>query len=229
MMGFIYFLMIALLGVSFLLQYMLKSRFEKYSKIRIKSDLSGEDAARMMLRDNFITDVRVVSVEGRLTDHYNPLDKTINLSQDVYYGRNAAAIAVAAHETGHAVQHATQYAMLQMRSQMVPMVSFASNWMPWVLLGAIFTFNVFPALAVVALTMMALTTLFSFITLPVEFDASNRALAWIENKGIASPDEFAMSKDALFWAAMTYVVAVLSSLVTLVYYGLRFFGGSRRD
>jgi len=147
----------------------------------------------------------------------------------VYYGRNAAAIAVAAHETGHAVQHATQYAMLQMRSQMVPMVSFASNWMPWVLLGAIFTFNVFPALAVVALTMMALTTLFSFITLPVEFDASNRALAWIENKGIASPDEFAMSKDALFWAAMTYVVAALSSLVTLVYYALRFFGGSRRD
>ena len=227
-MGLLYLLMFVLLGVSFLLQYMLKSRFEKYSQIRIKSDLSGEDAARMMLRDNFITDVKVVCVEGRLTDHYNPMDKTINLSHEVYNGRNAAAIAVAAHETGHAVQHATQYAWLAMRSQLVPVVSFAANWTPWVLLGAVFTFNFFPALAVVALLMMALTTLFSFITLPVEFDASNRALAWIENKGIASPDEFAMSKDALFWAAMTYVVAALSALVTLVYYALRFFGGSRR-
>jgi hypothetical protein len=221
--------MIALVGVSFYLQFKLKSKFTKYSATRLSSDLSGEEAAKMMLRDNGIYDVRVLSVTGRLTDHYNPLDKTINLSTDVYAGRNAAAVAVAAHETGHAVQHATAYGWLQLRSQLVPAVSAVSGWMPWLLLTAIFTaqFSLIPAGLVVIF--FGLTTIFSFVTLPVEFDASNRALAWIKNKNIVTPQEFEMSKDALWWAASTYVVAALSSLVTFLYYAMSFFGGSRRD
>jgi len=228
-MGLIYLLMIALVGVSFYLQFKLKSKFTKYSATRLSSDLSGEEAAKMMLRDNGIYDVRVLSVTGRLTDHYNPLDKTINLSTDVYAGRNAAAVAVAAHETGHAVQHATAYGWLQLRSQLVPAVSAVSGWMPWLLLTAIFTaqFSLIPAGLVVIF--FGLTTIFSFVTLPVEFDASNRALAWIKNKNIVTPQEFEMSKDALWWAASTYVVAALSSLVTFLYYAMSFFGGSRRD
>lgn len=228
-MGFLYFLMFALFGVSFWLQSKLKSKFKKYSATRLASDLSGEEAAKMMLRDNGIYDVKVLSVEGRLTDHYNPMDKSINLSQDVYFGRNAAAVAVAAHETGHAVQHATAYSWLQLRSQLVPAVSVISGWMPWLLLIAIFTiqFSVIPAGLVVLF--FGLTTIFSFITLPVEFDASNRALAWIKNKNVVTPQEFEMSKDALWWAATTYVVAALSALVTFFYYALSFFGGSRRN
>ena len=221
--------MFALMGVSFWLQFRLKSKFKKYSTTRLASDLSGEEAARMMLRDNGIFDVKVLSVAGQLTDHYNPLNKSINLSQDVYFGRNAAAVAVAAHETGHAVQHATAYGWLQLRSQLVPTVSVISGWMPWLLLIAIFTiqFSIFPALLVIIF--FGLTTIFSFITLPVEFDASNRALAWIKNKNIVTPQEFEMSKDALWWAATTYVVAALSALVTFFFYSLRFFGGSRRN
>lgn len=228
-MGFLYFLMFALFGVSFWLQSKLKSKFKKYGATRLASDLSGEEAAKMMLRDNGIFDVKVLSVSGQLTDHYNPMDKTINLSQDVYFGRNAAAVAVAAHETGHAVQHATAYSWLQLRSQLVPAVSVISGWMPWLLLIAIFTiqFSVIPAGLVVLF--FGLTTIFSFITLPVEFDASNRALAWIKNKNVVSPQEYEMSKDALWWAATTYVVAALSALVTFFYYALSFFGGSRRN
>jgi Zn-dependent membrane protease YugP len=183
----------------------------------------------MMLRDNGIFDVKVLSVAGSLTDHYNPLNKTVNLSQGIYFGRNAAAVAVAAHETGHAVQHATAYSWLQIRSQLVPAVSIISGWMPWLLLIAVFTaqFSLIPAGLVVLF--FGLTTIFSFITLPVEFDASNRALAWIKNKNVVTPQEFEMSKDALWWAATTYVVAALSALVTFFFYSLRFFGGSRRN
>ena len=228
-MGLLYFLMFALMGVSFWLQYKLKSKFEQYGATRLSSDLTGEEAAKMMLRDNGIYDVKVLSVEGKLTDHYNPMDKTINLSQDVYFGRNAAAVAVAAHETGHAVQHATAYSWLQLRSQLVPAVSVVSGWMPWLLLIAIFTaqFSLIPAGLVVIF--FGLTAIFSIITLPVEFDASNRALAWIKNKNVVTPQEYSMSKDALWWAATTYVVAALSAIVTFLFYALRFFGGSRRD
>jgi Zn-dependent membrane protease YugP len=215
--------------VSFWLQYKLKSKFKTYSATRLASDLSGEEAAKMMLRDNGIFDVKVLSVAGSLTDHYNPLNKTVNLSQGIYFGRNAAAVAVAAHETGHAVQHATAYSWLQIRSQLVPAVSIISGWMPWLLLIAVFTaqFSLIPAGLVVLF--FGLTTIFSFITLPVEFDASNRALAWIKNKNVVTPQEFEMSKDALWWAATTYVVAALSALVTFFFYSLRFFGGSRRN
>lgn len=228
-MGFLYFLMFALMVVSFWLQYKLKSKFKTYSATRLASDLSGEEAAKMMLRDNGIFDVKVLSVAGSLTDHYNPLNKTVNLSQGIYFGRNAAAVAVAAHETGHAVQHATAYSWLQIRSQLVPAVSIISGWMPWLLLIAVFTaqFSLIPAGLVVLF--FGLTTIFSFITLPVEFDASNRALAWIKNKNVVTPQEFEMSKDALWWAATTYVVAALSALVTFFFYSLRFFGGSRRN
>ena len=228
-MGFLYFLMFALMVVSFWLQYKLKSKFKTYSATRLASDLSGEEAAKMMLRDNGIFDVKVLSVAGSLTDHYNPLNKTVNLSQGVYFGRNAAAVAVAAHETGHAVQHATAYSWLQIRSQLVPAVSIISGWMPWLLLIAVFTaqFSLIPAGLVVLF--FGLTTVFSFITLPVEFDASNRALAWIKNKNVVTPQEFEISKDALWWAATTYVVAALSALVTFFFYSLRFFGGSRRN
>lgn len=180
-----------------------------------------------MLRDNNIHDVKVISVEGRLTDHYNPLDKTVNLSADVYHGRNAAAAAVAAHECGHAVQHARAYSMLQLRSALVPVVSFASNWVHWVLLIGIFTVNTFPSLLLIGITLFAATTAFSFITLPVEFDASKRALVWLESARITTPQEHAQSKDALWWAAMTYVVAALSALATLMYYVMIYMG--RRD
>jgi len=180
-----------------------------------------------MLRDNGITDVRVISVEGQLTDHYNPLEKTVNLSHDVYYANSAAAAAVAAHECGHAVQHAQAYAWLQMRSAMVPVVSFGSKWVQWVLLGGILLVNTFPSLLLIGIIMFGVITLFSFVTLPVEFDASRRALVWISNTGVAGNLEQKQAKDALFWAAMTYVVAALSALATLMYYILIYMG--RRD
>ena len=171
-----------------------------------------------MLRANGITDVKVESVEGQLTDHYNPLKKTLNLSLDVYNGNNAAAAAVAAHECGHAVQHAQAYAWLQLRSALVPVVSVTSNIVQWVLLAGILLINTFPNLLLAGIIMFAAITLFSFITLPVEFDASRRALAWLESSGITSQIEHDKAKDALWWAAMTYVVAALSTLVTLFYY-----------
>jgi Zn-dependent membrane protease YugP len=219
-------LIILVMGGSWFVQNRLKSKFKKYSQTPISSNLSGKEIAEKMLADHGIYDVKVISVNGQLTDHYNPAKKTVNLSESVYNQRNAAAASVAAHEVGHAVQHARSYTWLTMRSKMVPAVSISSKWVTWVLLAGIglvsFTGNIL--LLQIAVAMFAVTTLFSFVTLPVEFDASNRALAWIEDKNIARPEELADSKDALKWAAMTYVVAALSSLVTLLYYASMLMG-----
>ena len=219
-------LIILVMGGSWFVQNRLKSKFQKYSQTPISSNLSGREIAEKMLADHGIYDVKVISVNGQLTDHYNPAKKTVNLSEAVYSQRNAAAAAVAAHEVGHAVQHARSYAWLTMRSKMVPAVSISSKWVTWVLLGgiALASFGGGLLLLQIAVAMFAVMTLFSFITLPVEFDASNRALAWIEDKNMAQPNELADSKDALKWAAMTYVVAALSSLVTLLYYASMLLG-----
>ena len=200
------------------IQWVLKSKFAKYSKTPLQSNLSGHEVAEMMLKDNGIFDVKVYSVEGQLTDHYDPTKKTVNLSNEVYYGRNAAAVAVAAHECGHAVQHSKAYAWLNFRSALIPVLSVSSRYMSWVILAGILMlqFSILPL--AIGVLMFAFTTLFSFITLPVEFDASNRGLAYISNRGIVTSSEYAMSKDALWWAAMTYVVAALGSLATLLYY-----------
>jgi len=214
------------MGGSWFVQNRLKSKFKKYSQTPISSNLSGKEIAEKMLADHGLYDVKVISVNGQLTDHYNPAKKTVNLSESVYNQRNAAAAAVEAHEVGHAVQHARSYAWLNLRSKLVPAVSISSKWVTWVLLAGIgllsFTGNIL--LLQIAVAMFAVTTLFSFVTLPVEFDASNRALAWIEDKNIARPEELSDSKDALKWAAMTYVVAALSSLVTLLYYASMLLG-----
>ena len=218
--------MVLIMGVSWFVQNRLKSKFKKYSQTPISSNLSGKEIAEKMLSDNGIYDVKVISVNGQLTDHYNPVKKTVNLSEVVYNQRNAAAAAVAAHEVGHAVQHARAYTWLTMRSKLVPVVSVSSRYVQFVLIGGILlagsTGNLL--LLQVAVAMFAATTLFSFITLPVEFDASNRALAWIKEYNMATTDELADSKDALKWAAMTYVVAALSSLVTLLYYAQMLLG-----
>lgn len=215
--------------LSFIIQWRLKSKFEQYSQTSLQSNLSGREVAELMLADHGIRDVQVFSVEGKLTDHYNPTDRTVNLSPDVYHGRNAAAAAVAAHEVGHAVQHATAYGMLQFRSAMVPVLSATTSFMPWLLMGGVLAlqFSIIPLALGVAL--FALTTLFAFVTLPVEFDASNRALAWISRRGVVTSSEHAMAKDALWWAAATYVVAAISSLVTLLYYVMMLMGGRRSE
>ncbi|MFN0190269.1 MAG: zinc metallopeptidase [Bacteroidia bacterium] len=223
----IYLISIAFMIIGWLVSRQLKSKFEKYSQTPISSGLSGQQIAEKMLRDHNIHDVKVISVEGRLTDHYNPLDRTVNLSHDVYHGRNAAAAAVSAHECGHAVQHARAYSMLQLRSALVPMVSFASKWVHWVLLAGIVLVNTFPSLLLLGITLFAATTAFSFVTLPVEFDASKRALVWLESAKITTSQEHEQSKDALWWAAMTYVVAALAALATLMYYVMVYMG--RRD
>lgn len=226
MMG-IYLIGIIFLIISMAVSWRLKSKFNQYSQIPIRSNLSGKEIAERMLADNGIHDVKVLSVEGRLTDHYNPMDKTVNLSPEVYSGRNAAAAAVSAHECGHAVQHAQAYGFLKMRSALVPIVSVTSNYMQWIILIGILIMNTTPVPLMIGVALFAMTTLFSFITLPVEFDASKRALAWIDNNGIVTSQEHAMSKDALWWAAMTYVVAALGSLATLLYYVSLLMG--RRD
>jgi Zn-dependent membrane protease YugP len=213
--------------LSWIVQSRLKNRFEKYSKVALPGGQTGADIARIMLSQNGITDVKVQSVGGELTDHYNPLNKTINLSPAVYNGRSVMSAAVAAHETGHALQHAQAYAWLQMRSQLVPVVSISSKWMQWVLLAGILTIQIFPALLLIGIIMFGLTTLFSLITLPVEFDASRRALVWLQGTGITIGEQQEMAKDGLKWAAMTYVVAALASLATLAYYIMIFLG--RRD
>lgn len=217
-MSGIYIIMFAIMGIGWLVQMQLKRRFEEYSQTPIGSGLSGKDIAEKMLRDNGINDVKIISVEGKLTDHYNPMEKTVNLSHDVFYGRNAAAAAVAAHECGHAVQHAKAYSMLQLRSALVPVVSVASKWMMWILLAGVLMLQTFPQLLLIGIVMFATTTLFSFITLPVEFDASRRALVWLTNSGVANSLEHSKAKNALWWAAMTYVVAAIGSLATLLYY-----------
>ncbi|MBL8003363.1 MAG: zinc metallopeptidase [Flavobacteriales bacterium] len=214
--------------VSLLVSQQLKSRFQKYSKTPLSNGMSGAEIAQRMLHDHGITDVKVVSVAGQLTDHYNPLTKTVNLSEPVYHARNAAAAAVAAHECGHAVQHATAYSWLTMRSKLVPVVQVSSSLVQWVILGGILLVNSFgTSLLLFGIVLFALTTLFSFITLPVEYDASNRALAWIKRNGIVTTTEYDMSADALKWAARTYVVAAIGSLATLLYYIMIYMG--RRD
>ena len=227
MMG-AYLIGILVMAVSWLVSHQLKSRFEKYSRTPLSNGMSGREIAERMLHDHGITNVKVVSVPGALTDHYNPATRTVNLSEPVYHARNAAAAAVAAHECGHAVQHATAYQWLNMRSKLVPVVNVASQWMQWVLLGGILLINQFPALLLGGIVLFAMTTLFSLITLPVEYDASNRALAWIQRNGIVTTSEYAMSADALKWAARTYLVAAIGSIATLLYY-VMIFMGRRRD
>lgn len=211
-------------GISMLVSMVLKGKFNSYSKVLLRSGYSGKEVAEKMLRDSGIYDVQVVSVDGFLSDHYNPANKTVNLSPDVYAGRSVAAAAVAAHECGHAVQHATNYAWLQTRSKLVPMVQFSSSIVQWVLLGGVVLINTFPSLLLGGIILFAVTTLFSIVTLPVEFDASNRALAWLGNAGITTGEETPKAKDALKWAAMTYVVAAVASIVTLVQYLLIYLG-----
>ena len=203
---------------SWLVSRQLKNKFEKYSKLQLNNGMSGAEIAEKMLADYGITDVTVISTPGRLTDHYNPADKTVNLSEAVYNQRNAAAAAVAAHECGHAVQHATAYSWLEFRSQLVPVVNIASNYVQWILIGGILMMKTFPNLLLIGIVLFAATTLFSIITLPVEYDASNRALAWLENKNMLTSEEQAGAKDALKWAARTYVVAAIGSIATLLYY-----------
>ncbi len=215
--------------ISYWISRQLQSKFKKYSKIPMNYGMTGKDVAEKMLHDNDIYDVQVVSTQGTLSDHYNPANKTINLSHDVYYGNSVAAAAVAAHETGHAVQHATAYGWLQLRSTLVPIVSFASHWVQWILLLGIVLVNVFPKLLLVGICLFALTTLFSIITLPVEVNASRRALVWLNTHNVTSPNTHGYAEDALRWAAYTYFVAALTSLATLVYYIFIYLSGSRRD
>lgn len=210
--------MIVFFVLSFLVSNQLKVRFARYSKIDLPQGMTGKEVAEMMLKQHGIFDVRVISTTGQLTDHYNPTDRTINLSPAVYNGHNIAAAAVAAHECGHAVQHAQSYAFLQLRSSLVPVVSVASRWVQWVLLAGVILLQTMPAILVVGVALLALTTLFSLITLPVEFDASRRALQWLGSTGILYGQNVTYARDALKWAALTYVIAALGSLATLFYY-----------
>jgi Zn-dependent membrane protease YugP len=215
--------------ISWLVSARLKSKFQHYSKVHLQNGMSGAEIARKMLQDHGINDVEVVHTPGMLTDHYNPQKKTVNLSEGVYHQRNAAAAAVAAHECGHAVQHAQAYQWLTMRSRLVPVVSVTSGMSMWLVfgglvLGAAAGMGMGYWIAVAGLAMMALATLFSFITLPVEYDASNRALAWLKNRNMVTSQEYKGSEDALKWAARTYLVAAIGSLATLVYWGLQVFG-----
>lgn len=213
------YIIVLLIGVAgMIVQGQLKSRFKKYSKTPLSSNLSGKEVAERMLHDHGILDVEVVSVKGQLTDHYHPTKKTVNLSEAVYNQRNAAAAAVAAHEVGHAVQHANAYAWLNFRSSLVPVLSFTGSIMHWVILAGILLIQTFPYLLLAGIAMFALTTLFSFITLPVEYDASKRAKEWMHREGIVNQAEYKMADDALAWAARTYVVAAIGSLATLLYY-----------
>lgn len=220
-------LFIGIAVISYLVQARLKSKFKKYSRISLGNGMTGRDVATKMLHDNGIYDVTVTSTPGMLTDHYNPANKTVNLSEGVYDSDSVAAAAVAAHECGHAVQHARAYAPLKMRSALVPIVSFSSQWVMWILLAGIFTINTFPQLMLAGIVLFALTTLFSFITLPVEINASKRALVWLSGAGITNSYNQVQAEDALRSAAYTYVVAALSSLATLIYYIAIFMG--RRD
>ncbi|RKF04218.1 hypothetical protein C8N26_0881 [Tenacibaculum lutimaris] len=229
MIGF--YVLIGIISLfSWLVSNTLQRKFKKYSQVHLRNGMSGAEIAQKMLADHGIYDVQVISTPGRLTDHYNPQNKTVNLSEAVYNQRNAAAAAVAAHEVGHAVQHATAYQYLQMRSKLVPMVSITSRFSQWMVIGGI-AFGAASGstgigfyIALAGLAFMALGTIFSFVTLPVEYDASNRALAWLENKNMVSREELAGSKDALKWAARTYLVAALGSLAMLLYWALQVLG-----
>lgn len=223
-MVFSWIIFIGIAILSFIVQSSLKSKFDKYSKVPLYNGMTGREVAEKMLRDNGIYDVRVISTPGMLTDHFNPTNKTVNLSEGVYSSCSVAAAAVAAHECGHAVQHARAYAPLQMRSALVPVVQFSSSIMSWILLAGILLINSFPQLLLIGICLFAMTTLFSFITLPVEIDASRRALVWLNSAGITNASNHGMAKDALKSAAYTYVVAALGSLATLVYYIMIFMG-----
>jgi len=217
-------------GISMIVSGILKRRFVEFSKIPLQARLTGKEVAEKMLRENGIFDVKVVSVEGFLSDHYNPLSKTVNLSPDVYHGYNVAAAAVAAHECGHAVQHATAYSWLMLRSRLVPAVQFSANIVNWILLAGIFmAASGNTTLLLVGIALFAVTVLFSVITLPVEFDASRRALNWLSHTNVTNAQEFPKAKSALTWAAMTYVVAALASVVTLVPYVMIFLGSRDRE
>jgi Zn-dependent membrane protease YugP len=213
--------------LSWLISAQLRSKFKKYSKVPVNHNLTGKEVAEKMLMENGIMDVKVISTPGQLSDHYNPLNKTVNLSEGVYGSSNVAAAAVAAHECGHAVQHASAYSFLMMRSRLVPVVSFASKWVQWVLLAGILLIETVPSILFFGIILFGLTTLFSFITLPVEINASKRALVWLDSSGITSRENHGKAEDALRWAAYTYVVAALGSLATLLYYIMIFMG--RRD
>ena len=212
----IWLLIIVVMVLSLLVQSMMKRRFDKYSEVPI--GITGAEVASRMLAAHGIRDVNIVSISGKLSDHYDPTTRTVNLSEEVYYGRSVAAAAVAAHECGHVVQHATGYAPLKMRSALVPVVSFSSNIVSWVLLAGVLMINIMPSLLWIGIGMFALTTLFSFVTLPVEINASARAVAWLENAGIVNSETKPMAIDALPWAAYTYVIAAISSLAPLLYY-----------
>jgi Zn-dependent membrane protease YugP len=218
------------MGIGWIVSSRLKNKFKKYSQIRLTKDLTGAEIARLMLADNGIHDVKVMSVAGQLSDHYNPANKTVNLSEGVFNGRSAAAAAVAAHECGHAVQHATAYSMLQLRSMMVPVQNVSAQviniMFMMMMFGAFFAggFFSFNTAILIIIACYGIFTLFAFITLPVEFDASKRALAWVEKRGIVTSQEHDMAKDALKWAAMTYVVAAVGALTTLIYYVMMFLG-----
>jgi len=218
-----------LLGISLLASYRLKSKFKEYSLVPTSSGLTGKQIAEKMLKENGIYDVQVISVDGFLSDHYNPANKTVNLSPDVYSGANVAAAAVAAHECGHAVQHARGYQWLTLRSKLVPAVQVSSNLVQWVLIGGVLLIKVFPVLLLAGVILFAVTTLFSLVTLPVEFDASRRALAWLDNTNLMRREEHDKAKDALWWAAMTYVVAAVSSIITLLYYLSIYMGARNRN
>jgi len=230
-MGVYLILIVPVLLLSMFVQWRFRHKFSKYAEMQLSSGLSGKEVAERMLHDNGIFDVKVMSTEGQLTDHYNPTDRTVNLSTDVYYSRSVAAAAVAAHECGHAVQHAKSYSWLNLRSTMVPVVSISSNLLQWVLLIGVMLLvvNVTPIVLAIGVVGLALVTVFSIITLPVEFDASNRALAWLKNnQGVMqTQEENIQAKDALWWAAMTYVVAAVGALANLLYYASMLFGRSR--
>ncbi len=212
----IWIITIVVMVLSMIIQSTLKKKFEKYSEVPL--GMTGAEVASRMLAAHGIRDVSIVSIDGKLTDHYDPTTKTVNLSKEVYYGRSVASAAVAAHECGHVVQHATGYVWLQMRSALVPVVSFSSNIVSWVLLAGVIFIETFPQLIWIGIGLFALTTLFSFITLPVEINASARAVKWLENAGIVTYETRPMAQDALKWAAYTYVIAALGSLATLLYY-----------
>jgi Zn-dependent membrane protease YugP len=221
------------MGIGWLVSARLKSKFRQYSQVHLEKDLTGAEVARLMLADNGIRDVQVVSVEGELTDHYNPSTKIVNLSEGVYHGRNAAATAVAAHECGHAVQHAKAYSMLEFRSAMVPVQNIGAQVINFIFMammfGSFFASSILPikTALIIIIACYAVFALFALITLPVEFDASNRALAWVKSRGIVNSSEYDMAQDALKWAAMTYVVAAIGAVTTLIYYVLMFLGIDR--
>jgi Zn-dependent membrane protease YugP len=221
---------VAIAALSGFVSNKLRSKFAFYSKVHLQNGMSGKEIAEKMLADNGITDVDVIAVKGQLTDHYNPRDKTVNLSEVVYHERNAASAAVAAHECGHAIQHATAYSWLTMRSKLVPVVNISSKMSQWVIMGGLMlmaTTAIGGTIALVGLGLYAMQTLFSLVTLPVEYDASNRALAWLEKENMVTAEEHAGSKDALKWAARTYLVAAIGSLATLLYFAMKVLGNRR--